>query len=348
MPDAAPLIIAPDRTLTLEDWASVVDGRQVQVEPVTLAAMDRGFDAAQARAAKDRTYGVGTGFGPMVRVDIPPGEVEALQYNLVRSHAAGLGRPYSARLARGILLARLQNLSRGRSAVRGELAALCAGALNAEIAPMIPRKGGVGASGDLVQLAHLGMLLIGEGPCWAAGRQADAATALAAAGLTPLRLKFRDGLSIVNGTSAMTAQGAAAVLAMGRLIELVVAMTALMAEITGLDPAAFGEALNGAKLHPGQHDVAARLRARLEGSSRLGAAHEGPKGDGGRPMQEHYSIRCAPQIIGPMSESLELAARIVTGELNSVNDNPVFDPRAARPCTAATSTASTSPSPWTR
>ena len=321
MPEA--LIIGPDLTLSLEDWATVVDGgRPVRVEPQTLAAMDRGFEAAQARAAKDRTYGVGTGFGPMVRVDIPPGEVQALQYNLVRSHAVGLGRPYSARLARGILLARLQNLSRGRSAVRGELAALCAGLLNAQIAPVIPRKGGVGASGDLVQLAHLGMLLIGEGPCWAAGRQAEARTALLAAGLTPLQLKFRDGLSIVNGTSAMTAQGAAAVLAMGRLIDLALAMTALMAELTGLDPAAFGEALNGAKQHRGQHEVAARLRALLAGSQRLGAAHEG---EGGRPMQEHYSIRCAPQIIGPMSECLELAARIVTGELNSVNDNPVFD-----------------------
>jgi histidine ammonia-lyase len=324
MPD---LTISADRTLSLADWAAVVDGgAELAVEPWTLAAMDRGFEAARARAGQDRTYGVGTGFGPMVRVDIPPGEVEALQYNLVRSHAMGMGRPYSPRLSRGILLARLQNLTRGRSGVRGELAALCAGALNAEIAPLIPRKGGVGASGDLVQLAHLGLLLIGEGPCWQVGRQAEAATALAAAGLTPLQLRFRDGLSIVNGTSAMTGQGAAAVLAMGRLIETALAMTALMAEITGLDPAAFGEGLNGAKRHPGQREAAGRLRDLLEGSSRLGAAHEGE----GRPMQEHYSIRCVPQIAGPMIEGLRLAAGIVENELNSVNDNPVFDPESGQ------------------
>jgi histidine ammonia-lyase len=321
------LTIGPGRALSLEDWASVVDkGRAVQIEPATLAAMDHGFEAARARAAKDRTYGVGTGFGPMVRVDIPPSEVEALQYNLVRSHAVGLGRAYSPRLSRGVLLARLQNLTRGRSGVRGELAALAAGALNAQIAPFIPRKGGVGASGDLVQLAHLGLLLIGEGPCWAAGRQAEAAPALAAAGLTPLRLSFRDGLSIVNGTSAMTALGCAAVLAMRRLTDLALAMTALMAELTGLDPAAFGEGLNQAKQHPGQRQAAARLRAQLEGSGRLGAAHEGQ----GRPMQEHYSIRCAPQIVGPMLEALAFTSGIVEGELNSVNDNPVFDPESGQ------------------
>jgi histidine ammonia-lyase len=323
MPDLAPLVIGPDRLLSLEDWAEVVDGgRPVAIAPETLAAMDRGFEAASAAAAKDRTYGVGTGFGPMVRVDIPPSEVEALQYNLVRSHAAGLGRPYSPRLSRGILLARLQNLTRGRSGVRGGLAALCAGLLNAQIAPWIPRKGGVGASGDLVQLAHLGLLLIGEGRCWAQGREGDAVTAIAAAGLKPLQLKFRDGLSIVNGTSAMTGQGAAAILAMRRLLDLTLGMSALMAEITGLDPAAYGEGINGAKLHPGQREAASRLRALLEGSVRLGAAHEGE----GRPMQEHYSIRCAPQIVGPMLECLGFAGGIVANELNSVNDNPVFDP----------------------
>src|SRR5262245_32708729 len=116
----AALTVAPEADLTLDDWSAVVDARlPVEVDAATLSRMDRAFEAASARAARDRTYGVGTGFGPMVRVDIPAGEVEALQYNLVRSHAVGLGRPYSARLARGILLARLQNLTRGRSGVRG-------------------------------------------------------------------------------------------------------------------------------------------------------------------------------------------------------------------------------------
>jgi histidine ammonia-lyase len=325
------LTIGPEAELTLEDWSAVVDaGAAVRLDLASLTAMDRAFEAAAARAGQDRTYGVGTGFGPMVRVDIPPGEVEALQYNLVRSHAMGLGRPYSPRLARGILLARLQNLSRGRSAVRGELAALCAGLLNAGIAPHIPRKGGVGASGDLVQLAHLGLLLIGEGPCWAGGQTAQAGEAMAAAGLTPLKLKFRDGLSIVNGTSAMTGQGAAAVLAMRRLVDTALAMTALMAEITGLDPAAFSAGLNEAKLHPGQREAAARLRALLAGSSRLGAAPEGVSEGEGRPMQEHYSIRCGPQIVGPMIDALGFVERIVVGELNSVNDNPVFDPESGQ------------------
>ncbi len=325
MPAAGALTIRSDVNLPLEDWLGVVEsGRTVEVEASVAAAMDRAFEAGAARAAADRTYGVGTGFGPMVRVAIPPGEVETLQYNLIRSHALGLGRPYSPKLARGVLMARLWNLSRNRSAVRGELAVLCAGLLNARIAPWIPRKGGVGASGDLVQLAHLGMLLIGEGRCWAQGEAADAGPALAAAGLTPLKLRFRDGLSIVNGTSAMTAQAVMAVTGMRRLVDTALAMTALMAEITGLDPAAFSLELNEAKLHPGQRAVAGRLRAALAGGSRLGAAHEGE----GRPMQEHYSIRCAPQIVGPMLENLEFAERIVANELNSVNDNPVFDPDA--------------------
>jgi histidine ammonia-lyase len=320
------LAIGPDRDLGLQDWLGVVDGgRPVRVEDGVLARMDRAFEAGAARAASERTYGVGTGFGPMIRVDIPPSEVETLQYNLVRSHAMGMGRPYSPRLSRGILLTRLQNATRNRSAVRGALAALGAGLLNAEMAPWIPRKGGVGASGDLVQLAHLGMLLIGEGRCWAGGHEADAADALAAAGLQPLKLRFRDGLSIVNGTSAMTAQGLTAVAAMRRLVEIALAQTALMAEITGIDPAAYSEGINQAKQHPGQREVAARLRERLEGGSRLGAAHAQ-----GRPMQEHYSIRCGPQIVGPMLETLDFAERIVVEELNSVNDNPVFDPESGQ------------------
>ena len=165
-----PLVIAPDRDLGLDDWAGVVDGgRPVRIEDATLAAMDRAFQVAVQRAASERTYGVGTGFGPMIRVDIPPEEVETLQYNLVRSHAMGMGRPYSPRLSRGVLLTRLQNQARNRSAVRSALPSLAAALLNAGIAPWIPRKGGVGASGDLVQLAPLGRLFIGEGPCWSAG-----------------------------------------------------------------------------------------------------------------------------------------------------------------------------------
>ena len=317
------LVIAPDRDLGLDDWAGVVDGgRRILIEDATLAAMDRAFEVGVQRAASERTYGVGTGFGPMIKVDIPPEEVETLQYNLVRSHAMGMGRPYSPRLSRGVLLTRLQNLARNRSAVRGALPSLCAALLNAGIAPWIPRKGGVGASGDLVQLAHLGMLFIGEGRCWAGEHETDAAAALAAAGLEPHALRFRDGLSIVNGTSAMTAQGLMAVMAMQRLVALTLAQTALMAEITGLDPAAYSDGLNGAKQHQGQKDVAALLRTLLEGGSRLGAAHAQ-----GRPMQEHYSIRCAPQVVGPMLETLEFAGRIVVEELNSVNDNPVFDPK---------------------
>lgn len=316
------LQLGPGRLLTLEDLAMVVDdGARVALAPGVAAAMDAAFEAGSRAAASERTYGVGTGFGPMVTVDIRPDQVEALQYNLIRSHALGLGRPYSPRVARAVLLARLQNVTRNRSAVRAELAQLCAGLLNAGIAPYIPRKGGVGASGDLVQLAHLGMLLIGEGACWEAGEVADAAGALAGAGLQPLRLRFRDGLSIVNGTSAMTAQGALAVLSARRLLEVALDQTALMAEITGLDPAAWSEALNAAKLHPGQHEVALQLRSRLQGSSRLGA-HAAD----GRPMQEHYSIRCAPQIVGPMLETLAFADRVLLAELNSVNDNPVFEP----------------------
>lgn len=320
------LDIGLDLDLGLQDWSAVVDDRRpVRLKPGVLEAMDRAFELCAARAESERTYGVGTGFGPMIRVDIAPGEVQTLQYNLVRSHAMGLGRPYSPRLSRGVLLTRLQNVARNRSAVRGEFAALCAALLNAEIAPYIPRKGGVGASGDLVQLAHLGLLLIGEGRCWRAGAETDATKAYAASGLTPLELKFRDGLSAVNGTSAMTAQGLLAVLSARRLIELALAQTALMAEITGLDPAAYSEGLNGAKRHAGQCAIAERLRGLLDGGARLGAAHAQ-----GRPMQEHYSIRCAPQIMGPMLETLDFAERIVLEELNSVNDNPVFDPQTGQ------------------
>lgn len=209
MTQAYRLTLAHNADLDLKSFLQVAAGpAHVDIEEATLRRLDAGFVAARESAKGKPIYGVSTGLGPMLEAFLDEELSRDLQYNLLRSHAAGLGAPLSAELSRAAMLARLQSLLCNRSAVRGELASHLAALLNADIAPYMPRKGGVGASGDLVQLAHLGLLVIGEGPCWFCGVKTRTREALEATGLSPLLLQFRDGLALVNGLSASVAMAA--------------------------------------------------------------------------------------------------------------------------------------------
>ncbi|MEM0986774.1 MAG: aromatic amino acid ammonia-lyase [Pseudomonadota bacterium] len=310
-----------DRDLTLDAFRRIVlDHAPVSIDPETERTLDQAFEIFSSRPPETAVYGLNTGLGPMVTVPVADAALETQQLNLIRSHAAGMGDPVPPQEARAILLARAQSLSRNRSAVRAALPRLMCDWLNAGLAPVVPRHGGVGASGDLVQLAHLGLGLIGEGRVYAGNAITDAPGALRAAGLAPHTLAFRDGLAIINGVSAMTGVGLTVVMDAAACLERALTLTALLAEITGLGTEPYSADLAAAKRHTGHHTVASALRTRLVGSDALNR-------DAGRPLQEYYSIRCAPQIFGALYDTIETARGVVVAELNSVSDNPVFDPQ---------------------
>lgn len=314
------------RTETLttpRDVAGFFGGDLVTIEPATLLALDRSFDRLAARAGGEPLYGVNTGFGPMVRITIAASDLTTMQYNVIRSHAVGLGPAIEPDLGRAVMFARLRSLVANRSAVRASLVEMFATLLNAGIAPAIPRKGGVGASGDLIQLAHLATLLLGEGRAFADGHAIEASEALRRAGLQPWQPRVREGLAILNGTSGMTGLALAACFRARRMVEWAIGFSGMLAEIARCSDEFISGFLNEAKRHPGQQDVAGRMRQFLTGSRAL--AHGAAARDASRPLQEPYSIRCVPQILGPIVESLNFVEAIVYRELNSASDNPIFD-----------------------
>jgi histidine ammonia-lyase len=315
------LELSDRKKLTLLEFQDAArHGAQIEIETATLARMDVAFEASRQQAALTELYGVSTGLGPMIKVAVPPEALCDLQYNLIRSHAAGMGEPLSIELSKAVMLARLQSLTRNRSAVRGELAAHIVRLFNAGIAPFIPRKGGVGASGDLVQLAHLGLLMIGEGPCWLQGQKLPAREAYAGLGFEPLSLAFRDGLAFVNGTSVMTAMGAQACYDARRLLDCAIDFSCLLIEILDASRQPYTQEVQNAKEHAAQIEVARRI------STHLGETSAADIGRQRAELQAPYSIRCAPQLLGPMFDALAFAEKAVVDELNSASDNPVFDP----------------------
>jgi histidine ammonia-lyase len=283
-------------------------------------------------------YGVTTGYGEMVYALVDKSQETALQTNLVRSHSAGAGKYFSEPEARAILVARLNALIRGYSAIRIELAEQLQDYLNFGVTPCIPEIGSLGASGDLGPLAHLASTVIGEGYAWRNGSPTPTADVLGDLGLEPLELKFKEGLALINGTSAMTGVGALVLHDAHRQIRTAEIITALVLEVLQASTSPFqAEGHELARPHQGQVDCAWNLRALLEGSDRV-QEHSSLRqemdskreGSAARVvvtdvyLQKAYTLRCIPQIIGAVRDTLYQAQRTVTTELNSSNDNPLF------------------------
>lgn len=306
--------------LSLEDfYKASTQSRVIDFSATTLSCMDQAFSAAQHWAQSKDVYGVSTGLGPMVEVAIPREAAIEMQYNLIRSHVAGMGEPLAVDLSRGLMLARLQSLTRNRSAVRGALVLHIANLFNAGIAPYVPRRGGVGASGDLVQLAHFALLVIGEGECWYRSEKTSARDAYEAAGLSPYALEFRDGLALLNGLSVTSTSAAFACLKARRLFDAALECGCVLIEILGANREAYAAALHSAKLSAAQANVAQRIREHLADAPPTTFQGEAD-------LQAPYSLRCTPQIFGAFYSGLEFAEQLVFDELNSASDNPTFDP----------------------
>jgi histidine ammonia-lyase len=294
--------------------------------PPALVDADRERIAA-ARAVVDHAvangeavYGVTTGFGRLESVKIAADEAATLQLNLVRSHAVGAGAPLPADVVRGMLLLLGASLRRGHSGVRLEVVELLHGLLEHDVVPVIPSKGSVGSSGDLAPLAHLALVLIGEGEATVGGERMPGADALARTGLHPVVLTAKEGLALINGTHLMAAAGGLAVREAQRLVDAATVAVALSLEAFKGSTVPFDARLHALRPQPGQAHVAERLRALLSGSPVV-ASHA----DCGR-VQDPYTLRCAPQVLGAIADAVGYVAGALVRELEAVTDNPLVFP----------------------
>ncbi|MHB1837942.1 MAG: histidine ammonia-lyase, partial [Solirubrobacteraceae bacterium] len=273
-----------------------------------------------ALGGEQPVYGVSTGFGSLASVRIPEPETAQLQINLVRSHAVGSGPPLPTDVVRGMLALLRDSLARGHSGARVELVQLIGALLERGVTPVIPSRGSVGSSGDLAPLAHLALALIGEGEAEIDGERLAAADALARAGLAPVALSAKEGLALINGTHLMAAAGALAVREARRLLDAAIVAAALSLEAFMGSIVPFDPRLHELRPHPGQRRAAARLHALLDGSP-IVASHA----NCGR-VQDPYTLRCAPQVIGAVADALAYVEQALERELHAVTDNPIVFP----------------------
>ncbi|HEV8535477.1 MAG TPA: histidine ammonia-lyase [Candidatus Limnocylindria bacterium] len=273
---------------------------------------------AEIARADDPVYGVNTGFGDLSTVRVPPDELRALQLNLVRSHAVGVGPELPEDVVRAVLLLRANTLAAGRSGVRTEVVDLLCDMLNRRVHPAIPRHGSVGASGDLAPLAHAALVLIGEGETVDQGRRRSGADGLKAAGLKPIELAPKEGVSLINGTQVMTAIGCLALHDAEVLATTADVVGAMSAEALRATDRAWDAELHATRPHPGQQTVAANLRLLMAGSPNVASHRVGdPR------VQDPYSIRCMPQVHGASRDAIAYTRRVLEIEINAVTDNPI-------------------------
>ena len=266
-------------------------------------------------------YGVNTGFGKLASQSIADGDLEQLQVNLVRSHAAGTGRPMPAMVVRLIMLLKAQSLAAGHSGVRTETLDLLIELINHDILPVIPRQGSVGASGDLAPLAHMSLVLIGEGEADYNGVRLSGSDALNAAGLEPVKLAPKEGHALLNGTQASTALALDALATAERILKTATVAGALSTDALMGSDTPFDPRIHALRPHTGQQRLA-NAYLELMADSEIRASHV----SGDDKVQDPYSFRCQPQVMGACLDILEMAARSLMVEANAVSDNPLVFP----------------------
>ena len=312
------------RSLTVADVARVArraDAR-VTVAPAARERLRGSRRLVEAAIASGQTiYGINTGFGKLANVRVAPDKLDQLQANLIRSHAAGVGTPLPAAVVRGLMLLRANVLLRPTSGVRPELVDALVALLNAGIVPLVPEQGSVGASGDLAPLSHVALALMGEGEVLEAGAAAAAGPALGRARLAPFQFAPKEGLAFINGTQAQTALLALLVHDARVLWRTAVGAAAMSLEALRGTPAPLDPRIHAARPHRGQIETADLMRALLA-DSEIRESHR----EGDPRVQDAYSLRCAPQVLGAVADAIRFAEETVAVELNASTDNPlVFD-----------------------
>jgi len=317
----------------MEDFSNILyNAEEVFLKKEDLDTVDANFRFLISFSSNKVIYGINTGFGPMAQYKISNENLLQLQYNLIRSHSSGSGKLLEPFLIKGLMVARLTSLMRSYSGVHTDVVKLLKELINQNIYPCIYEHGGVGASGDLVQLAHLGLALIGEGEVIYKDEVRPTMEIFNKCNITPLTIHGREGLAILNGTSAMTGIGMVNIIQSRKLMIWSVILSAMMNEVVEAYNDHYSYELNIVKHHKGQNRIAAMMREVLTGSHLIRDRSEHLYNTDNimqeifeDKVQEYYSLRCVTQVLGPIYDTILQAEKILVDELNSVNDNPVVD-----------------------
>jgi histidine ammonia-lyase len=325
-----------DKELNIKDIEDLLfGGETINLGEEAFQRIEHSYNFLKEFSKEKVIYGINTGFGPMSQFRVEDKDLKQLQLNLIRSHACGTGELLTDTQVKAALIARLATFVQGYSGVHPSLPRLLAEFINRGIYPVIPQHGGVGASGDLVQLAHMGLALIGEGRVRYKGHYRNSLEVMQENGLEPLQIHIREGLSMSNGTSVMTGIGLINLLQSGRLMQWAVTASALVNEIAGSYDDFLAPELNRKKRHKGQIFIAEKMSEKLSGSQCLKRRQSylyNKEVNGDKvfrdKVQPFYSLRCVPQILGPVADTLDQSMKVLMDELNSSCDNPVVDPES--------------------
>jgi len=327
------MISIAERPLTLSECSEILfRNEEISLSVVALKKVSESHSFLQSFSKNKLIYGINTGFGPMAQYKISDENLIELQYNLIRSHCSGSGKLLSPLLTKALMVARLNSLMQGYSGVHPDTVELLTTLINLNVYPCIYEHGGVGASGDLIQLAHLALVLIGEGEVFFEDKIQPTDQIFEKLKIKPLSIHIREGLAILNGTSAMTGIGLVNILQAKKLLAWSVTLSAMTNEVMEAYDDHFSHELNIVKKHIGQNRIAGVMREMLSDSSmirnrsqHLYRSENIEQNVFEDKVQEYYSLRCVSQVLGPIYDTIHQAEKIVVDELNSVNDNPIID-----------------------
>src|SRR5215204_2030066 len=327
------MISIAERPLTLSECSEIFfRNEQISLSVGALKKVSESHSFLQSFSKNKLIYGINTGFGPMAQYKISDENLIELQYNLIRSHCSGSGKLLSPLLTKALMVARLNSLMQGYSGVHPDTVELLTTLINFNVYPCIYEHGGVGASGDLIQLAHLALVLSGEGEVFFEDKIQPTDQIFEKLKIKPLSIHIREGLAILNGTSAMTGIGLVNILQAKKLLAWSVTLSAMTNEVMEAYDDHFSHELNIVKKHIGQNRIAGVMREMLSDSSmirnrsqHLYRSENIEQNVFEDKVQEYYSLRCVSQVLGPIYDTIHQAEKIVVDELNSVNDNPIID-----------------------
>jgi len=318
--------------LTLKEFYKIVyENATVVLNKSAVSELDKCYKFLKEYSEKKLIYGINTGFGPMAQYRINNEDRNQLQYNLIRSHASGCGAILRPEFLKATLVARLSSMMKAKSGIHKSTVEVLKDFLNNNILPQIFEHGGVGASGDLVQLAHVALCLIGEGEVMFEGKLQSTKKVLSKLNIKPLDVYIREGLALMNGTSCMTGIGMINTVMAYRTAKWQIIMSAMVNEISEAYDDHISKELNQVKPHSGQQEIASAMRKILRGSKLMKKRQEHlydkevTEDVLDDKVQEYYSSRCLPQIIGPIWDTIKYTEKVLVAEINSVNDNPIID-----------------------
>ena len=313
-------VVVNGHSLSVDQVAAVARGQRVELAASAYEAIEKARAYVESVVSrKQLVYGITTGFGRFSDVVIDEKDVGQLQLNLIRSHACGVGDPLSRSETRALMLLRANALAKGHSGARPQLVQLPIDCLNKDVLPVIPTKGSLGASGDLVPLAHMALFLLGEGQAWDQDKAVSARQALERAGLTPIALEAKEGLALINGTQFMSARGSLCLERAKKLAQAADAIASLTCQALRGIPAAYSPLVQQVRPHPGQQDCAANMLSLLEGSKLVSQPGE-------LRTQDAYALRCIPQVHGASNDVFTWVDEVLEREINSATDNPLIFP----------------------